>query len=318
MRNKISNIHLIYLSLTAFFGISTLTYLYSWEISKNSIQQQKERNFLSENNQIKIWVVGDSHPLLAFEPTQIDGSFNWAGTSENYALNYFKIKYLLKKGYKPNHIILSAEYHGFSSQGMSLLKNHELDDCYWASRIAISEFVIDIKDNGLYKWWIGARFFPFAGQYYTIFSSCFKKNQTISTLGFLGSGEIFDFKLNKTNELNDKIKSHTKGFTMIDPIQVFYLKKIVGLCQENQIRLSFIRFPIHPDYHYLLSKNADLNKIDSMFRSALKGQSFWDFSRLFDKNTTYFSDPDHLNQSGAKVFTVAIRDSVLNRCTKGL
>lgn len=318
MKQKITHTQLIFLSLTALFGIAFLGYFYSSTITKNSIQQQKERNFTGEKSKFKIWVIGDSHPLLGFEPKQIEGSFNWAGTSENYALNYFKIKYLLKGGYKPNHIILSAEYHGFSSQGLSLLKNHELDDCYWVSRIALSEFVKDVGDPGLCKWWIGARFFPFAGQYYSIFSSYFRKKEQITTLGFLDTDEIFDSRRNKTKELNDKIKSHTKGFNMIDPIQVLYLKKIVDLCEANQIRISIIRFPIHPDYHYLLSKNADLNKIDSIYRVTLRRHPLLDFSRLFDQNTNYFSDPDHLNKPGAKVFTAVIRDSILNLNSKEL
>ncbi|HRH34260.1 MAG TPA: hypothetical protein PKY12_04340 [Catalimonadaceae bacterium] len=302
----------IFWILALALGIGLATECYSRLVMNNTIQQQKERLFLKNKNQFTIWVMGDSHPLLAFDPGLVKGSFNWAGTSENFVLNYHKLKYLLQNGHKPVQIILSAEYHSFSSQGMNLLKNHELDDCYWSKRISITKFVSETGDHDLYRWWFSARFIPFAGQYFHLFSSLFKAKQPVGNSGFLPSEEVFDLNPSFSKDLEAKIESHTSGHNLVDSVQVFYLKKIVELCQSNEILLTFIRYPIHPEYRKLLAKRANLSAIDSIYSSVFKEVPLHDFTRFFDLKTRHFSDPDHLNLKGAEIFTSLLRDSILS------
>lgn len=311
MKNRTARILTIW-SLTLVILHIGLLCLYQKVIMGNTIQNQKERYFNQHPKKANVWVFGDSHPLLAFDPQWFPGSFNWAGTSENYVLNYFKIKDLISKGLKPDKIIISAEYHGLSTQGMALLKNHELDDSYWVYKISSRELAAN-QPNGsdFYRWKISATGATYAGQFYNLISYLDRHETRISSQGYLASVEVFETSHEKGKVLFSKIKSHT-SYPMIDPIQIIYLKKIKNLCSREGISLVFVRYPIHPDYYRLLKEATNTRSIDSTYQTILNKEVVLDFRFRFDENLNYFSDPDHLNSNGAKVFTKILADTIRN------
>lgn len=278
-------------------------WFYHKQVMTKTIQQQKERAFLNEKEAITTWIMGDSHPLLDVDPTTLSLAFNWAGTSENYVLNYFKIKHLLSKYRKPIRILLSAEYHSFSAQGMELLLQHELDDGFWANKINANELARVAKNSRPIRWKLAAQWFPYAGQYYRGLTSWFQKEETIRFRGWLPNEEVFDNNPLKNKLLASKIESHAGRYQMVDSVQLHFLLKIIGLCQQENIQLQIVRYPLHPQYRNALGKKTDLARIDQIFNTVFGETPVLDFRNLYDGQTQFFSDPDHLNHEGAQDFS---------------
>lgn len=307
--------HPLVFVISLLLALHFLSYGWFWlVVSRHSMQQQLVNNGSLGRN-CDIWIMGDSHPLYGLDPKYLPGSQNLAATSENYVLNYFKIKHSLKAGQKPQLIIIPAEYHSFSKQGLSLLWNHELDDLYWSEVIEAQELAKDVGNSEPIRWKIAAKFFPYAGQYYRAITGMFQEPATIDSLGFIASSEVFDRHPDKIQEAKSRAESHAGKFNLIDPLQIRYLQKIKVLCEREGIKLVAIRYPIHPIYRQCMEKRPEVQAVDTLIISQFFENSdvagLYDYRRLFNEQSQYFCDPDHLNETGAQILTEKFRKTVL-------
>lgn len=292
--------------LLVLHGLSYGWYRFAMHLT---FQQQMARNG-SWGRDCLFWIVGDSHPFYDIDPMYLKSSENLAATSENYVLNYFKIKNYLKSGKKPVYIILPAEYHSFSKQGLSLLFHHELDDLYWADLIDAEALARDCQSSEPKRWKWVARYFPYAGQYYRGLTTPFKAPVYIEKAGFFASNDIFDQQPNPDQLARDRVHSHTANHGLMDPVQILYLQKILDLCQREDILAIGIRFPIHPTYNQKMVRLPEVQQVDSLIQARFSQSILWDYRHFFDQETGNFCDPDHLNAAGAKKLTLDIRRRV--------
>lgn len=104
----------------------------------------------------------------------------------------------------------------------------------------------------------------------------------------------------------DFVKSDADKKWVIDPIKVKYLRKFIALCRQHSISLVFVTSPMfngspgNTDNRQLLSRYGgnDLNLIEMSDDSHFLG----------DRNL--FVDTQHMNDTGAKLFSSLLADSL--------
>ncbi len=78
-----------------------------------------------------------------------------------------------------------------------------------------------------------------------------------------------------------------------------YLKEIIILCKKHKIKLLAIKFPL--SRNFLVELNSNNYGADEIFVS--NQIRILDYKNIFFDNDDYFTDQDHLNKRGAKVFS---------------
>lgn len=78
----------------------------------------------------------------------------------------------------------------------------------------------------------------------------------------------------------------------------YSLTRIIRLCEENNIELIGIKFPLTKEYYNVLGDNSF--NADSLFY--LNNIKVIDFKNLFLQNDDFFYDQDHLNNIGSEKF----------------
>ena len=98
----------------------------------------------------------------------------------------------------------------------------------------------------------------------------------------------------------------------ISKISVEYFEKMVELTNEKEVKLYLICTPLHPGYIKRVPENIK-HTFDSLAREAKTYDhvTFIDLSKEV-KNDSLFTDYDHLNTRGAKLFSVKL-NTLLNR-----
>jgi hypothetical protein len=288
-----------------FFGIlfflSHLVYFRVYD--KISVNRWKEQKYKDKKQKPKIWFMGDSHPLEAVDPGLIPGSFNWAASSENFLLIYFKIKYLLSLGEKPGLLVLPLEYHSFSAQGKALILNHELDDLYWRNKLETSHLGLNTE---FLRWKIQAWLAPFAGQFYKL-SILWKPSPIrLNRFGFQADPGQWISKPSAKHDLQSKLESHFKKYDILDSLQLFFLHQTLELAHRNGIQVMFIRYPISNAYLDALPQYPQIQKIEKVINQISKQWIVLDFREIYKTRQDYFADPDHLNAAGARDFSVKL------------
>jgi hypothetical protein len=278
--------------------------LYAIIQKKVSVNRQKEENFLQHFARSETWFLGDSHPLQAVLADSIPGAFNWASSSEYYLLSYFKIKALLKKGFRPKRLILPLEYHSFSAQGRTLWLGHELDDLFWKSKIDPED--LDGEPEYL-RWYIQAQIAPFAGQFYKLSQIWNPKISEISKAGFQKDTGNWTENADSLSLLKARLNSHFGKFDLIDSVQILFLRKILNLAEKSGVEVIFIRYPLSKMYLESMKSISGIQDMEKTIHKNSLGHKVLDCRSLFENQQNYFSDPDHLNKKGALAFSLSLK-----------
>ena len=99
---------------------------------------------------------------------------------------------------------------------------------------------------------------------------------------------------------------------MFKDINLAFLKNIVKLCQENNLKLLLVTIPAHIEYRKHLELNAVRHLIQSANDLAEKYENVFYLNLLEDKDfysSDYF-DADHLNHDGAKKLSVKLNEFI--------
>lgn len=270
-------------------------------LTSDSIARQKESFFQKQMSVPRIWFLGDSHPMLGVNPAFLPGSFNFAGTSENYFLNYVRLKQMISEKQKPEILVLPAELHSISEQGKALVLGHELDDVYWSDRISFSFLYEEKMEPSFTRWWLAARYFPYAGQFYRIFSQWKKNAYTADSLGFISSAEDYGSLTEEERmaSASARYQSHFHSYPAVDSFQIRFLRKTMALCKSEGIRLIFVQYPVTDEYRKFCGENAAVLKVDTVLKNEMKGYPVLSMRDSFAGSPGLFSDPDHMNTKGA-------------------
>ena len=279
--------------------------LYRNLLRQNSLNEQKQAALDALPSYPAFWALGDSHVLLGWNPEGQPGMFNFATTSEYYALNLQRLHHLLQTRKKPLALILPFELHSFSPLGRKLWLGHEMDDVFWAS-IYNPDLNPDEKSGSDFRrWWIGARFFPYAGQFYQWTQVGKSPVYPLSPNGAVLSDEVYD---GNPEAARKRARSHFPAGHQIDPLQVQSFFALLNLCRKEEIPVLLVQFPVHPAYRAEVPAQT-IRFLDSL-ETTLPIRAVYARS-ILDSCQNCFMDPDHLNRRGANALMRLIQNEVL-------
>ncbi len=289
-------------------------YLFNKEQLFTSRTYKTDSQYHKMKTKINIIALGDSHASTGFDPRVFNTAFNFSSYGENYIYNYYKLKYILKTNNRIKIVILPIDLHTFSTWRAERF----LYDFYWIKYVDYWE--LGLKKNELIRFigkYITGKLFPYIGKFETIFklkpqkTTKTNKNKTIVFQGFVIKKGVFNKKREKRTK--QRIHLHFYKQKPFDQTVTEYFKKILQLCSENKIRLVLVKYPVSKIYYKYASNKVQTEgfykKILSMTKT-FNNIEILDLQKLFFKNDTYFDDPDHLNERGAKVLTTRIRNEL--------
>ena len=279
----------IFSFLIGFIFTICLVILHKFSYSKSSLK-------IGKNN--TILVVGDSQIECALNTNLISNSYSVAQGGDNHLYNYAQIRSLTNENKGIDTIILGHNYNNVSStyeyyystpiiiqykvpKYFSILKLSEMSDLLFKNpKAMIVTAPLIIKHN--------INFF-------------LKRNVTLKDLNF-GSFLMIDkaFK-NPTNSIvhldNGKYSK----------IQAKYLRRIIKLCNERNIKLFLVTTP------NLYSTRFYSKKYRDYFKS-IKFKNVTNVNLADMKlDSTNFYDFVHMNKKGSNAFTIYLRDSILRK-----
>ncbi|WP_288341621.1 hypothetical protein [uncultured Roseivirga sp.] len=240
------------------------------------------------------FLFGDSHGNALDQRLQPGGIFNFSDGSDSYIDMERKLNFLLKS-IKVDTIYLSVDNHSLA-QYRDRLNNHPRSIFYvHLNRNNFFELIPKrylVYNNPTYLDLIMQSFKAIIINQHTQNESKPKQWQDFSEIERIKASS-FRYRM----QFGNQERSHKISEA---------LANIITLCNENNITIIGIKFPLDGVYYDII--NGKNFKADSMLRSA--GFEVWDYSQFFLKQPELFNDQDHLNQTGAELFTTEILDRI--------
>jgi hypothetical protein len=293
--------------ITVFLSLAILAII-AIVISSNSIVESQS-SFKIDDDITKV-VIGHSHSECSVNDSILKNSINLSSSGESYFYNYQKLKKVVGDNKQINTIFIEFTNNQVDSMMDDWIWNYEKMSHYlhlYAPYMDSEDFKLLLKNNPtdlLASYSIATR-----KHFYRILSGDY---DLIDEIGGYNEEKLSKVdKLIADNEFNSSIsKSHS-----LSEANISYLRKMVDLCRENNIKTFFIRSPQHPLY-------ADLSNeaiYQNVLRTQFKDIELFDFDAMNFPNSHYL-DLDHLNYKGAKEFTTLfnnlIENNLLNSANK--
>lgn len=257
-------------------------------------------------------VLGDSTANAAYAPEYLSNKlYNLALGGSSVLTSYIMFKDLIKSGYKPKHIFLS--YHDM----------HLMVDDWFYKRILYMH-MHSLRDEAqsfydAYKfnntWIYKDDFFPEWMAY-----RLWLPSKYITAL--LNAG-VNQRKLDNRNHLNFQrihqgryMTVHSNGHPtheprpfehfVITPFYDEYLKKMISLAQENNIKVTLIMLPLSEGYSFNESYNNELKGYFDQVKSEYNNFNY--ITRFSGFKNIHFADVNHMNDRGAYYFSTRLRE----------
>ena len=240
-----------------------------------------------------ILIVGDSHTQKSLNPYYLINSSNISQYAEPYALTLWKLKKIFET-YIPDTIII-----GFSPHNISQFNEFKFSNSKWANEIFERSYTImnfhqmsdKIKINKklLYKKiWKKIALYP-----------------QINHISYIG--EYSNLKESNLSDVQSVINRHY--FTNNKQLNtsntsIIFLNSILKLCESKKIVIVLLGSPLHSNY---LSKVPEgiIKSYDSLLNIYRNEYLVFDYT-YNNYVDSLFLDNDHLNEYGAKKFTLEL------------
>lgn len=240
-------------------------------------------------------VIGHSHSEFAYNDDLIENLVNIAKSKEPYLYLYLKLQKFLEQNNNINTVFVE-----FTNNNISALMDDWMFDSSdikhkyvrYASFMSFEDYSVIFKGNPT----------EFIHRFPDVLrrNFSFMFNSGKNFLNEFGGHIMIDNKLElKHLVIKDSIGS-TKQYqpTGVSEINIHYLKKIINLCKQRQVKVVLIRSPFHS--LYLLNKNQELYL--SYLKDDFKALEYLDFSG-FTLRLDELADTQHLNKYGAERYS---------------
>lgn len=241
-------------------------------------------------------LVGHSQAECALNDSLILGSKNLAQGGEAYFYTYQKLRKLL-----PENPQVQTVYLSFSNNQIEKkMDEWTYDDQHLSNYFPKYSGQMDAKDYQLLMQHNLKK--VLAGELKAL-----KNNLTFilkNKKSYLDNNNWGGYLYLKRNKIDSLLKGNYNAFlkeetsSEISEINLNYLKKIVSLCKESNVKLVFFRTPIHPKLFDSYDEKAFQNIRTKQFNSI----QFLDFHDFKLDNNEY-GDFNHLNFKGAATFS---------------
>ena len=289
-----------------------LSVWFYFRIEKKNIWNIKLNRFNSYPHAVKVLFIGDSHPEQSIKNKFLPEDFyNFSNSAANAKELFLLIKYIYKKQPTIKFIVLPIEYHNFNC---GFADNLYLDHIrYLNPEKKDLRFVY--KDIPLYKikfQFLIQRLPLLMQKNRELFAKVLindlllfilgKKAQVYDSLGDTVNLRVWTHKNEETRFKDSRSRAKVQSLENIksdDLVRIFY--EIINFCDKNKIKIIGIKYPITNEYLSIIN-TYDINSVNKIYDDT-KIFKRLDYMDLFKDKQDYFGNPDHLNDTGAEIFT---------------
>lgn len=272
--------------VVAFVVLSATDFFLSYKIRSNAIFKIKETT--------SIIVLGSSHSACSFDDRYVDNLENFSRSGESYCYTYIKLKKMLEANPGIKTIIVE-----FSNPFI-----YDSEEWLWSDKYIQYHYItfapfFTYEDN---KILFSKHLKAFIGSYPFFVKFAIKKvlKKEYEYAYSYGGHEI-------RNEIITKNVQPDFQEGEISRVNLVFLDKIVDYCMQSNVKLMFVRSPLHPDYIYWKNEL----QFQQIRNDRYGNIPFLDFGNYINDDE-YFADYQHLNQKGAELFSKAINDTLRN------
>ena len=261
-------------------------------------------NYFSINKKNTILVLGHSQNECALNDSLISNVVNFSQGGESYFYTYLKLKKMLQANPQINTVILSFTNNQIDKAmdkwiwGDASMQNYYPKYSFMMNR---DDYLV-LANNNLSSL---IKSESYATNYF--FNFMIKKNKNYYKDRYCGGYLYLERNkidsLLKTNYLKENAKIN---YTLLSKTNIDYCKKIVNLCNENNIKIFFIRVPAHKLMPFY--KNEILYK--KIKKQEFPTVTLLDFKDYPTKNSE-LGDFGHLNHIGATKFSLFLNKLML-------
>lgn len=254
-------------------------------------------------------ILGDSRAEKIEEAVLGPGFTNLAHASDGVKDMHAKLRFLLRTGARPDVVLLQCDWHMFSmyrvhmnnrNRGLAFSTYDDGSAVYQCSLIehVVNRYLvrwiplIDPGNSGIFQSKLAAALFGETGG---------PQNWT----AVAGTGRWDTMSPDRARaRVNWR---YTQFFSEPwVPENAQAMVDLVRLCQENDIRVIGIRYPVVPSLQAMIDAT-DLTAIRGFYEAL--GIAILDFSQVI-RDPALFQDQDHLNSAGVEVFSRILRDQM--------
>jgi hypothetical protein len=241
--------------------------------------------------------IGHSHTAHAYNDSLIENSLNFSSLAEPYLYEYFKLKYITKKNKSIKYVFIEVSNNQTIKYSDSWITDKSYISLHYPKKSSIMSFS---EKYDLYKLNKEGFYDAFIINYQTNLLNI-AQNKPITKTYFGGyypsSLKKVDSILQYTNVDSSLLAEQKKEYE-ISTLNLNYLKKCITYCENNGIKIFFIRTPVHRKSPEIGNEKAFKNHLSTLSQNV----EFLDFNNFIIPNDHY-RDLTHLNTKGATVYS---------------
>ncbi len=275
---------------------------------------------------IDLLIMGDSHAKCGIDPRLLDGAFNFATLGALYLHTYSRLKHLLEDEQQAvTRLLIPMDSHSLAWQRKRL---HEAD--YWAQYFDYPKLA---WRSG--RWVYCAREFtrhrltPYLGAGddmaayalgWNIASTPFPVHRGFipmpSDWSAYSDGQRQRLTRTRCAFLHD-------GYDLIDPAMFAYYLDVMRLCVRHDVQPLLCVLPLTREASIEIDEQvsgrhggAGFEALADAYRQGLHiapQTRLFDFRTLLEDRPELFNDADHLNASGAHIFSEVLENAIAER-----
>ncbi|MDD3804198.1 MAG: hypothetical protein PHW02_07440 [bacterium] len=298
------------------FSAAVMTVLFFWSLINTQLINKAMTVHSPEiKENVRVLIAGDSHTQTALNPGLMTNAASFTYSNENYFFTYYKLKWALEKNNTVKAVILGFSYHNLSREQERVIKDRTfflehnfllLDSC---GRRIVKEKSEDLFNYFRLKYEFGLPLNFYNNDLLMINFASNKKEYAVKIWG--GYKNMTTANLTDEHKKKLAVEKNTKNLDS-SLLMREYLEKISLMCEKRGITLYLVNTPMHDLYFERYTKKTidDYLDIADSIKTADKAV-YLDF-RSYLAEDSFFYDGEHINESGAGIFSEMI-DSIVRR-----
>lgn len=258
---------------------------------------------------IKTLYLGDSHVARSIDFTKLDSSYSLAYFGENNMMNYYKLKYIIgNKLAKPSYVVLPCDIVTYT-QGYHLYRTNKY---FYYSLIPFNE-IHNLNSNKMEAYY---DYFKIKTVPYSEWQYAFNRfNTNRKNKAYQEFSDRTKLEQNKDAEyfIQHELLINGDKNNFYSSSALNFLEKTIKICEENHIKLIFIKFPLTKTIFDEIKYNVDSTYIyNRPSEKIIKKHTLpiLNFEFLFENDFNLFFDSHHMNQEGQKQFTIILKQKL--------
>lgn len=277
----------------------TLTFvLLGGVLSSITLKYYKSRIDVKLAPNITTLILGHSHTVRAYNDTLIKNSKNLASLGEPYFYTFVKAREIIEQNPQIETVFIECSNNQFIKHMDTWIWGKSLKNklCKYGSFLGRHEIEIILQKNPVNL--IRSLASLIKHYSYSIIQGDYRPLETFG--GFSSD----DKALNKEPEI---FRNKPISFDS-SPVNIAYLVKLIDYLKTRGKKVVLIRTPTREAYFNFYSEHRFQEILSNHFNQEI----FYDFAKL-KLHYTRFSDLQHMNQNGAKEFSLWFNELVQNK-----